>query len=281
MFTKINKIKNFAVFKEFDWDVSVRDEGRTIGKFKKLNIIYGRNYSGKTSLSRIVRSLELKKKHDKYRNAEYSFSHEGAELLSQQNLETCQYSVRVYNKDFVDDNLRWLSNPDGSIKPFAVLGDENITLEKEIEEKENLLGTEDTIGSLRNRLKIESENLSAVQGRVKTAQTGLDSKLRDKANGPIKTNPNYRQFTYTITNIKADIIALDKKPQPNLTPGQQAELITLLNDQAKPEIVFGEKFTDKRNTFLAEARLLLEKEVKPTQSIQDLINNALLQKWVR
>ncbi|MBI6768917.1 AAA family ATPase [Pseudomonas syringae] len=281
VFTKINKIKNFAVFKEFDWDVSVRDEGRTIGKFKKLNIIYGRNYSGKTSLSRIVRSLELKKKHDKYRNAEYSFSHEGAELLSQQNLETCQYSVRVYNKDFVDDNLRWLSNPDGSIKPFAVLGDENITLEKEIEEKENLLGTEDTIGSLRNRLKIESEDLSAVQGRVKTAQTGLDSKLRDKANGPIKTNPNYRQFTYTITNIKADIIALDKKPQPNLTPGQQAELITLLNDQAKPEIVFGEKFTDKRNTFLAEARLLLEKEVKPTQSIQDLINNALLQKWVR
>ncbi|RMS30138.1 hypothetical protein ALP70_01565 [Pseudomonas savastanoi] len=281
VFTKINNIKNFAVFKEFNWDTSVRDEGNNIGKFKKLNVIYGRNYSGKTSLSRIVRSLELKKKHDKYLNAEYSFSHEGPELLNQQNLESCQYSVRVYNKDFVDDNLRWLSNPDGSIKPFAVLGDENITLEKEIEEKENILGTEETIGSLRNRLKIESENLATAQSLAKTAQTGLDNKLRDKANGPIKTNPNYRQFTYTITNIKADISALEKKPQLSLTPENQAELITLLNEQAKPEINFSEKFTDKINTFLVDARLLLEKEVKPTQSIQDLINDALMQKWVR
>ncbi|PWE43634.1 hypothetical protein C9I50_08115 [Pseudomonas prosekii] len=281
VFTKINKINNFAVFKDFDWDVSVRDEGRTVGKFKKLNIIYGRNYSGKTSLSRIVRSLELRKKHDKYQNAEYSFTHEGPEPLSQNNLDTCQYSIRVYNKDFVDDNLRWLSNPDGSIRPFAVLGDENITLEKEIEEKEALLGSEDIIGSLRYRVKRETEDVEAVQKRVKTAQTALDNKLRDKANGPIKTNPNYKQFTYTITNIKADIAALQKKPQPNLTPGQLTELVTLLGEQAKPELTFGGIFTNKINTLLGEARLLLEKEVKPTQSIQDLINDALLQKWVR
>ncbi|MGB5828131.1 MAG: AAA family ATPase [Pseudomonas mandelii] len=281
MFTKINKIKNFAVFKDFDWDLSVRDEGRTVGKFKKLNIIYGRNYSGKTSLSRIMRSLELKKKHDKYQHAEYSFTHEGPESLSQRSLDDCKYSVRVYNKDFVDDNLRWLSNPDGSIKPFAVLGDENITLEKEIEEKEILLGTEDIVGSLRHRVKTEAKDLETVQKRARTAQTTLDGKLRDKANGPIKTNPNYRQFTYTITNIKADITALEKKPQQNLTPEQQAELVVLLGEQAKPELIFSETFTSQKNTLLGEARLLLEKEIKPTQSIQELINNALLQKWVR
>ena len=281
MFTKINKINNFAVFKDFDWDVSVRDAGRTIGKFKKLNIIYGRNYSGKTSLSRIIRSLELKKKHDKYLSAEYSFSHEGPESLNQASLDTCQYYVRVYNKDFVDDNLKWLSNPDGSIKPFAVLGDENIALEKEIEEKETALGTENIPGSLRHKIKIEHEEFEKAQKKATSAQTSLDGKLREKANGSIKTNPNYRQVTYTINNIKSDILTLDKESLPELTSDNQLDLITLLGEKAKPELNFSETFTSKKNTFLNEARILLETQVKPTQSIQDLINDALLQEWVR
>lgn len=70
------------------------------------------------------------------------------------------------------------------------------TLHSKIEEKEKLLGTEDTIGSLRNRLKLETEDLTAVQSRANYYKQGLDSKLRSQTNGPIKTNPNYRQFTY-------------------------------------------------------------------------------------
>ena len=281
MFTKINKIKNFAVFKDFDWDASVRDEGRNIGKFKKLNIIYGRNYSGKTSLSRIIRSLELKKAHEKYQGAEYNFTHEGPEVLNHKSLAACQYNVRVYNRDFVDDNLKWLSNPDGSIKPFAVLGDENIALEKEIEEKEKELGVENLAGGLRHKAKIEQEQSEQVKKRAGTAQTVLDGKLRDKANGSIKTNPNYLQFTYTITNIKQDIVAIAKKPSKSITAEEQVELITLLGEQPKPELTFKEIFTSKTNTIYSDARILLEKQVKPTQSIQDLINDALLQKWVR
>lgn len=281
MFTKIKKIKNFAVYKDFDWDISVRDDGNNVGKFQKLNIIYGRNYSGKTSLSRIVRSLELKKTHEKYQSAEYTFSHEGTETLNQKTLETCPYNVRVYNKDFVDDNLRWLSNPDGSIKPFAVLGDENITLEKEIEEREQRLGSETTIGSLRHRAKSEQEQFDKITKSSTVAQSILDGKLRDKANGSIKINPNYLSVTYTITNIKQDIASLQKKPPTSLLPDDQIELITLLGEQAKPELTFKSVFSNKRNTLYNDARTLLEKQVKPTESIQDLINDALLQNWVR
>ena len=31
----------------------VRDDGNNVAEFKKINILYGRNYSGKTTLSRI------------------------------------------------------------------------------------------------------------------------------------------------------------------------------------------------------------------------------------
>ena len=69
MFTKIKKIGNFAVFDGFDWNAVVRDQGNNVAEFKEINIIYGRNYSGKTTLSRIFHSLEKGELHEKYPNA--------------------------------------------------------------------------------------------------------------------------------------------------------------------------------------------------------------------
>ena len=54
---KIKYIDKFAVFNGFDWDAIVRDKNDSIAEFKKLNILYGRNYSGKTTLSRIFRAF--------------------------------------------------------------------------------------------------------------------------------------------------------------------------------------------------------------------------------
>lgn len=86
-----------------------------------MNIFYGRNYSGKTTLSRIMRSLELYKVHDKYPNSEYSFEFTTGELISHDTLVNNSRNVRVYNRDFVQDNLKWLFNSDGDIKSFAIL----------------------------------------------------------------------------------------------------------------------------------------------------------------
>ncbi|EAI8264935.1 hypothetical protein CRM13_09060, partial [Campylobacter coli] len=50
---KFDKI-NFGSYENFTWDNGLEE-------FKTINIFYGRNYSGKTTLSRIARSFELKK----------------------------------------------------------------------------------------------------------------------------------------------------------------------------------------------------------------------------
>ena len=55
---KIADIKNLAVFKNFKWDNSVKTKDGKIDVFKDINIFYGRNYSGKTTLSRIFRAYE-------------------------------------------------------------------------------------------------------------------------------------------------------------------------------------------------------------------------------
>ena len=46
MITKINRIRKFGVFQNMDWGA--------LPEFKKKNLIYGWNYSGKTTLSRLA-----------------------------------------------------------------------------------------------------------------------------------------------------------------------------------------------------------------------------------
>ena len=59
----IAKIDNFGIFQNFDWNThlssNLAQQNQTYD-FKDINIFYGRNYSGKTSLSKIIRALETK-----------------------------------------------------------------------------------------------------------------------------------------------------------------------------------------------------------------------------
>jgi wobble nucleotide-excising tRNase len=74
---KIDFIKNMAVFHDFRWTSSVRDDSNNVAEFKKINLLYGRNYSGKTTLSRIFRALETSSISSKYSAPEFQFSFEG------------------------------------------------------------------------------------------------------------------------------------------------------------------------------------------------------------
>lgn len=49
--------------------------------------------------------------------------------------------MRVFNKDFIKDNLRFIYNQDEIIEPFAILGDNNATIEVEISKIEAELGS--------------------------------------------------------------------------------------------------------------------------------------------
>lgn len=63
MIKKFSKI-SYGSYEDFIW---VRD----LKEFQKINIFYGRNYSGKTTLSRILRSFELKEKHKDYLDSKF------------------------------------------------------------------------------------------------------------------------------------------------------------------------------------------------------------------
>ncbi|HDL7593799.1 TPA: AAA family ATPase, partial [Yersinia enterocolitica] len=128
MFKKISKIKNIAVYNNFIWDNEVKESNGQISEFRTVNILYGRNYSGKTTLSRIFRSLETNMLSDKYKKPEFNLETLDGESISQLNIGHHNLNIRVFNEDFIKDNLKFISNSDESINSFAILGENNKNL---------------------------------------------------------------------------------------------------------------------------------------------------------
>ena len=143
MIKKFETIKNLAVFKDFIWDNSVKDKNGNVLYFKTINIIYGRNYSGKTTLSRIVRALETGSISDKYSSPNFNVVFDDGTSINQAQIDKCNYDIRVFNEDFVRENLSFLmdTNNDGDIKSFAVLGDDNAKIQSEIDSIKMTLGS--------------------------------------------------------------------------------------------------------------------------------------------
>lgn len=132
MITKFKSINNLAVFQNFTWDTSILNKENKVVPFQPINIFYGRNYSGKTTLSRIVRALETGNISDKYENPQFEVSIKDVADSTPNNLTAHGKKIRVFNEDFVKDNLRFIVNSDESITPFAIIGG-NASIEAEIQ----------------------------------------------------------------------------------------------------------------------------------------------------
>ena len=141
MITKIKTINNLAVFNNFQWDNSVIGSNGQPMNFDKLNILYGRNYSGKTTLSRILRAFETSVLPDKYKNPQFELVLYDKNEINQSSLSSHNLDVRVFYEDFVRTNLRFLIDPASEIAPFAILGTDNSVLEREINDLEATLGS--------------------------------------------------------------------------------------------------------------------------------------------
>jgi len=278
---KVKTIKDYAVFLNFNWDNSVRDKGNNISEFKNLNIIYGRNYSGKTTLSRIFRSFEKGVLHERYPNSKFELKHTGTQLLNQANLQNHNYTIRVYNKDFVTENLKCLINPEENIEAFAVVGKENVDIEKKIREKKEELGDENSETGLKQQLLVEEGKYREKEKLYTDSFLDLESKLRKKANDDIKRNSLYKEVTYNINNIKSDIEIVNKSFRHELTEKNISDKKALLKEEARENISSITPFEPSFRDLFKKSKQLLKKQIKPSAPILELINNALLQEWVR
>lgn len=204
MITKID-IAKFGLFKNYEWKFKVGNNQTDI--FKKVNIIYGRNYSGKTTLARIFRCVEKKEIHENYVDSNFTLTLLNSNTIKSSDLNVAEnyLEIRVYNSDFVREHLSWLHNDDGTIQPFTILGSVNIELDKEIRKIDEKLGSEESQKGLIYELSELNVQYISRKREFEKRRDDLNSRLRSKAQS-IKNNASiYNVPTYQINSIKADI----------------------------------------------------------------------------
>ena len=218
MFSQVD-IDNFGSFTDLTWRKSLKDAGNTVQNFKRLNILYGRNYSGKTTLSRIFRALEMGRIPLNYMGSTFTVRGDKGDV-TQTGLAGHGYDVRVYNRDFVSENLSFLVNQtNGEIKTFAIVGEKNKEIEDAIATIQVTLGSIESKGGLRHELEAKKKERDRTKVNHKAASDALEGKLRSHANDKIKQNRTYGSAGYNIESIKKDIGAVKKAGFTPLTEG--------------------------------------------------------------
>jgi wobble nucleotide-excising tRNase len=287
MIRKIKTINNMAVFDRFDWDGCVRDATGQPLSFKKINILYGRNYSGKTTLSRILRTLETHQLPRRCENLQFEVILGDGSRVTQTMIDSTPTCVRVFNEDFVRENLQFLIDPDGEIAPFAILGADNAELEKAIKDLETEIGSDNEgqetglYKQLKNDIAIKQKITTAYTSAKENLEKRLSDKAIDRKNG-IKYNfDRFGDQNYTIAKLKKDIGIVMAKGYIDLTAEKKAEHEDMIKEQSKPEISLLSTPNLRIRYFLKTAAELLSREIGTSKKIIELLHDAVLNEWVK
>ncbi len=286
MITKFKTIKNLAVFQNFVWDSSVRDEAGNVQSFKDINIIYGRNYSGKTTLSRIVRALEKGEISDKYENPEFEVCIKDLVDATHANLTAHGKKIRVFNEDFVKDNLRFIVNPDESINPFAILGG-NATIEAEIVALKTELGANDDESE--SGFYLELKNAKTIADTTKLVYDSANSTLTQQLSHKATNNPDGIKYksdrfgdqNYNISKLKDDIAAVLKPTFTSLTDIEVTEKLTLLNERINQDVKAISKASIDIQTITKKAETFITKPISSSDKIEQLVKDSILNRWAK
>lgn len=153
MVQRFVKITDFGVYDLFEW-------GKVSGlqDFNDKNIIYGWNYSGKTTLSRIFKSLKDRKLHSDFENGKFKVKTEKGEFDSV-SLDDFPYDIEVFNSEYIRENLRW--EFDENINAISFEVGESVKVKEQIKECEERIksinGDELLIGEKHKHLAVVQE----------------------------------------------------------------------------------------------------------------------------
>ena len=238
MISKIDSITNFGVFKNFDWN-----KPTTLPFFKEKSIIYGWNYSGKTTLSRIFSSIRDKKIHEDFDEGNFKITTSDNKSYTKDNLNDFPFNILVFNSEYVKENLKLDFGNDVNAIFFEVGEDAKIAykIEKLNILIESIEGSDTLIGKKAKYLKAIQE-YEAFENHLFTSEA---KKIKDDYFISLInfTKGDVRKIKdYLISDIDNQIIK-DKKDLKRLsllikTDKPKAEIIKISFDNNYSQIKF-------------------------------------------
>jgi wobble nucleotide-excising tRNase len=270
MITKINKLKRFGIFQNYTWGA--------IDDFKKKNLVYGWNYSGKTTLSKLFQVLEFKDKNRCFSGSEIEITiNDGTitKIVNQDNLTSFPFYIKVFNSEYIKRIFTW-DEPKSGFNPIAFY-----------------LG--DTAGDLKNKIK----KLEIINERL--------TFLREEKYKPINENfetynkPN-GHFSRKAKDVRDNFLpglfdptTFDKSHFKTIVDIVKGNLETYIlsvteRDSTKSEATAEKKFETQNESLTIEENLakliqtvkvLLEETAPKSISFPSLEEDAVLFDWVQ
>ena len=261
MIKKIKKINNFGIFDNYQ-------ESNDLPDFKEYNLIYGWNATGKTTLSRLLRCFELQAIHSDFPEAVFQLKTIDDEIIKNENLS--QYTnIRVFNKDFIDENVFTQQN---TINPIYVLGKENIEQKKKLEDLKNKQEEK------RTQLNSKKKDLQIKKNEKEKLSKEKAKQIKDF----VRTEGTDQYTDYDKSDFCNNIEFLNKEEidQNFLKEEELDEKKKAINQNIKDKIesIKEQTLFDEKN--IEQINSILRKEII-SENIEKLKNNQSLNKWVK
>lgn len=252
MFRLISSIKDFGVFNNFT--------GGTLPEFAAFNLIYGWNYSGKTTLSRVFRCLEDGALHPDYPNARFDVVHADGTQYDHAFATPC--NVRVFNEDFRKAHLRW-DDADG-FNPILLLGAENI------ERRDNLVQKQTQRAQLDDQRKAAVAEAKRLDDRISKAETDCASQI-------VNELPVGR---FNRTNLRPILSAWNGTMPDALPPEQVQAARGKVSAEQKDVLPDLSIVTKSINQLWRDGIALLSDQIDSSATIAGLVEHPDIATWV-
>jgi wobble nucleotide-excising tRNase len=255
MLKSIEKIKGLGVYHSYIKPAGTQD-------FGIKNLIYGWNYAGKTTLSRLFAQLETKAINPDLSGCEFSFETEDS-AITEKNFNRCNLSVRVFNSDFVRANLHF----DGeSFNPILLLGKDSDLAQRKIDQLSKQIQRSDDV-----RRKLD-EKFDELKSRIAQAKTDKAKFIRQH----LKLDP------YTAAHLGQDLVAVGRLDSQLLDEKELADAIelALTPDSKRPSTVEELRAPLSINDLHNEAIAVLAATPSFSNTINHLEDNPAIERWV-
>lgn len=256
MLKSIEKIKRLGVYQNYSKPADTLE-------FGIKNLIYGWNYSGKTTLSRLFAQLEAKTANPDLSGCEFSFGTD-SDAITEKNFNWCNVSVRVFNSDFVKANLHF---DGGSFNPILLLGKESEEAQRKIDKLGERIKRSD---SVQRKLHGKFEDLKT---RIAQAKTEAAKFIRQR----LKVDP------YTAAHLGQDVQAVSILDPQLFTEKELADAIelALTPDSKKPSTVDELHTSPAIEELHKEALTVLAATPSFSNTLMHLEENPAIERWVQ
>lgn len=268
-------IKNIKSLNDFG--ILQNSERNVLPDFKRFNLIYGWNRCGKTTLSRVFSSLEKKAKYHSEIfkqfpvNGEFEIALYDNTFIKSKEIENSSLEIRVFNQDFIDDNVSF--EPNKSSNGIVYLSEVDIDTKKKLDK----LNIEKK--ALKEKSELAKKNR---ESKEKIRNTFLQSVGREVANVLFDK-------TYNRTKVEQRIKdqGIDKIKEQLLSDDEKSKFDEKIKRKVGKEIskykeveitipLYGENI----NGIYNHIKTLLTKEII-ADTIERLKNDEELNNWIK